>query len=205
MRVPVLALILTVSTAVPVSLSGQGPSVTSERWPWVTVGVPEEFSFLGSTVIDLYGVATAEIHALAEAEGGVVRRLYWIQFEGYHESSDNTYDYSAEPWRVEIDGRSFYGGPNAYPKEDLTEASEGSDSRAIVELVRGTGLVLPDEIARVRLVHLDDARRNELMIIYLEDLALSGTSLAALETDIPERDRLVERIRDRAVTRLDIR
>jgi hypothetical protein len=165
----------------------------------VTVGVPEEFSLLGSTTIDLYGVATAEISALAEAEGGVVRRLYWVQFEGYHEGSGGTYDYSEEPWRVEIDGRSFYAGPNAYPKEDLTEAREGSDSRAMVQLVRDAGLVLPDELARVRLVHLDGAHRNELMIIYLEDLVLSGTSLAALDTDIPERDRLVEAIRDRTV------
>lgn len=205
MRVPVFALILTFTMAVPVTLSAQAPSVTSERWPRVTVGVPEEFSLLGSTTIDLYGVATAEIYALAEAEGGVVRRLYWVQFEGYREGSGSTYDYSREPWRVEIDGRSFYAGPNAYPKEDLTEASEGSDSRAIVELVRGAGLVLPDEIARVRLVHLDDARRNELMIIYLEDLALSGTSLAALEANIPARDRQAEAIRDRAVAGLDIR
>lgn len=205
MRVPALALILISTTAGCVAQSAQGSSVSSERWPRVTVGVPEEFSLLGSTTIDLYGVATAEIHALAEADGGVVRRLYWVQFEGYHEGSGNTYDYSGEPWRVEIDGRSFYAGAAAYPKEDLTEAREGSDSRAIVQLVRDAGLVLPDELARVRLVHLDGAHRNELMIIYLEDLALSGVSLPALETDVPARDRLAEAIRDRAVAGVEIR
>lgn len=68
MGVPGFALILTFTTAVPVTLSAQGPAVSSERWPPVTVGVPEEFPLLGSTTIDLYGVATAEIHALDLAE-----------------------------------------------------------------------------------------------------------------------------------------
>lgn len=198
------ALALAVFLAFAAPLAAQGPTVTSDRWPPVTVRVPGSFESLGSTTIDLYGVATAEIHVLADARDGVARRLYWIQFEGVHDDNDHTYDYGDEPWRVEIDGRTFLGGANHYPRSELTEASEGSDSRAVVELVRAAGLELPEALMRVRLVHLDDAARNELLILYLEDVRPWNTSLDRLDSDADHRERLVHELRDRAVDGLEI-
>lgn len=95
------------------------------------------FQRLGSTTIDLYGVATAEIHVLADVQDGVAERIYWIQFEGVRADNDHIYDYGGEPWCVEIDGRAFHAGPSHYPRTELTEASESSDSRTVVELIPG--------------------------------------------------------------------
>ena len=39
--------------------------------------------YLGSLEFVLYGVADAEQHLFAEIEGDRVRRLLWVQFEGY--------------------------------------------------------------------------------------------------------------------------
>jgi len=200
----ILIVLLALSITSSSSIWAQESLVSSERWPQVTVSTSEEFMLLGSTTIDLYEVARAEIHIFVEIENRVVRRLYWIQFEGYYEENDITYDYSEEPWRVEIDGLSFYAGSNAYEKENITEAIVGSDSHAVAQMVEGSGFSLPNEIIRSRLVHLDDARRNELMIIYMEDLELSGATLEDLETNNFEQSRLFELIRDRAVTGLDI-
>lgn len=197
--------VLAALLSLPAPAAAQGPTVTSDRWPRVTVEVPEAFDHVGSTTLDLYGVAGAEIHLLAEVRDGTARRLYWIQFEGVHEGSDHTYDYSDEPWRVEIGGRAFVAGPNHYPRSELTGASPGSDSRAVVDLVRSAGLELPDALVRVRLVHLDDAARNELLILYLEDVRLRDTSLARLDSDADHRERTLREVGDRAVEGLEIR
>jgi hypothetical protein len=169
------------------------------------VEVPADFQRLGSTTIDLYGVATAEIHVLADVQDGVAERIYWIQFEGVRADNDHIYDYGGEPWCVEIDGRAFHAGPNHYPRTELTEASEGSDSRTVVELIREAGTELPDALVRVRLVHLDETARNELLILYLEDVKALGTTLGRLDADEAHRDRVFETLRSRAVNGLRLR
>lgn len=193
--------------AIPPSLDAQGPTVSSPRWPPVTVEVASDFDPLGSRTVDLYGrgTTTAEIHALADSDDGTVRRLYWIQFEGQNEESDWTYDYSGEPWRIEIGGRTFFAGPNHYPRSELTGAPDDSDSGTIVALVREAGLELPDELVRIRLVHLDDARRNELLILYVEDARVAGTSLGRLDDDPDHREAVFRELRERAVDGLDVR
>jgi len=49
------------------------------------------------------------------------------------------------------------------------------------EFLKGKGFTIGDEIMMQRLVHLTDAtKRNELMIIYLEDLSPMGMTAAEL-------------------------
>lgn len=194
------------AVTLPTPLPAQeAPTVGSERWPPVLVEVPAAFQRLGSTTIDLYGVATAEIHVLADVQDGVAERIYWFQFEGVRADNDHIYDYGDEPWCVEIDGRAFHAGPNHYPRTELTEASEGSDSRTVVELIRAAGAELPDALVRVRLVHLDETARNELLILYLEDVKALGTTLDRLDADEAHRDRVFETLRSRAVNGLRLR
>jgi hypothetical protein len=51
------------------------------------------------------------------------------------------------------------------------------------QMLARAGYELPAERMSVRLVHLlDETRRKELMIIYAEDLALSGYTAAQLRT-----------------------
>ncbi len=57
----------------------------------------------------------------------------------------------------------------------------GSDREHIDTMVRNKGYTMPAGMMYVRLVHLlDDQKRKELMIIYGEDLAPTGLTVADL-------------------------
>ena len=58
----------------------------------------------------------------------------------------------------------------------------GSDGEHVVALLRTRGYHMPDGMTYVRLVHLLDGRkRQELMIIYAEDVAPSGFTASDLQ------------------------
>lgn len=96
--------------------------------------------------------------------------MYWIQFEGYLPSNTHTYDYKS-PKTVKIGGLDFFA--DAYARNIKANPgrpdSDGSRARAFLA---GKGYILgSDEVLSQRLVHLvDQSKRSELMIIYLEDL-----------------------------------
>src|SRR5262245_10488566 len=53
--------------------------------------------------------------------------------------------------------------------------TKGSDLEHILALVRSRGYAMPADMMSVRLVHLlDKQKRKELMIVYSEDLAMTG-------------------------------
>jgi len=59
----------------------------------------------------------------------------------------------------------------------------GSDRERVLALISQAGYHLPPEQMSVRLVNmLDDSKRKELMFIYIEDVALSSTSVEELNT-----------------------
>jgi hypothetical protein len=66
---------------------------------------------------------------------------------------------------------------------------EGSDREAVFRILKSGGYAIPAEVMNVRMVQLlDDPKgtgqgRRELMIIYSENLAPTGKTLADLTTD----------------------
>jgi hypothetical protein len=51
----------------------------------------------------------------------------------------------------------------------------------VVAMLGKAGYQMPKEQLNLRLIHLpDEAKRKELMIVYAEDMALSGTSVEKL-------------------------
>ena len=154
--------------------------------PAVEVKVPATAIYAGVTRFPLYGVADAEIHAFIEAdEQRRVRRLYWIQFESYlPDRPDHRYEYGANDRRM--DG---WGAPvwvRTFLSNTQRPARAGSDSESVRSIVARAGYRLPPEMMMARLVRLlDDPQgsgygRSELMLIYAEDLAPSGFSIADL-------------------------
>jgi hypothetical protein len=70
--------------------------------------------------------------------------------------------------------RARFGATNNPPKP-------GSDLERVMSLLEKGGFHAPAAMMNVRLVHLpDEARRKELMIIYAEDLAPTGSKEAEL-------------------------
>lgn len=172
-----LALALAQTADLPLQRPVSGQVIKSDANPAVSLEFPSAFKYLGGQRFILYDVADAEQHFFVDADSeGRVRRLYWVQFEGYLPTKpDFSYNYKS-PKRTTIGGLEFIVDAEArrVPR-DAAPPRPGSDSARTRALMSSKGLRLPEEQAWVRLVHLTDAtRRNELMIIYLEDLSSAG-------------------------------
>jgi hypothetical protein len=156
----------------------EGNVVDSERDPKVRVHLPKSAQYVGADRWVLYGMADCELHAFVDADAEKhVRHLYWVQFEGYLPSRpelQHTYD---SPTHADIGSMDFY--VDTWVRVTDERVRPGSDLEHIFALIRSSGFVLPQGMTYVRLVHLFDAKRKELMIIYAEDVA--GTGLTAAE------------------------
>ena len=155
----------------------------------VTVRVPPSAVHVGSERFTLYGVADAEVHVFVEPGAGKrMKRLWWVQFESYLPSRPELgYDYADGNRRAELWGTTTWLRSNPVPTTGPVR--EGSDREPVFRILKGAGIAIPAEVMNVRMVQmLDDPQgtgkgRKELMIIYSEDLALSGKTLAELTTD----------------------
>jgi hypothetical protein len=156
----------------------KGRILTSTETPAARLEFDPAFKYVGGHSFILYGVARAEQHFFVDAgREGRVKRLYWVQFEGYLPDNNHTYNYKANK-TVRLGGLEFIA--DAWARNIKANPgrpdSDGSRARAFLE-TKGYRLA-SDDVMSQRLVHLvDEAKRNELMIIYMEDL--SGMGLTA--------------------------
>lgn len=158
----------------------EGQVLTSAALPAVRLKFDRDLKYIGSQDFILYDVARAEQHFFVDADKeGRIKRIYWVQFEGY--LPNNTHSYRYKPTKsVRIGPLDFIA--DAAPRN--IKGSMGrpdSDSNRAADFLKAKGLrMASDDILTQRLVHLiGDDRRNELMIIYMEDL--SGTGLTAAD------------------------
>jgi hypothetical protein len=116
-----------------------------------------------------------------------VQRLYWLQFEGYLPTKPKLKHRYDSPRHVTIGGLDFYVDTWVSANDDKITA--GSDAEHIKALIRAHGYKMPAGMMYVRLVHLlNEQKREELMIIYGEDLAPTGFAAADLKKGGKEYD-----------------
>lgn len=155
----------------------------------LTVRLPASATYVGSERFDLYGVADAEVHVFVEVDPArKLGRLWWVQFESYLPSvPHHHYDYSDNR-------RSEMGGTVTWlrsgPVDTSRPARAGSDREHVTGILTRAGIAIPAEAMNVRMVQLLDdpagtgkGARRELMVIYSEDLAGTGKTLAELTAD----------------------
>ncbi len=177
----------TQAQAPPVSRKVKGRTLTSDESPRVEIKFAEGFKYVGGLSFILYDVADADQHFFVDAdERGRVRRLYWVQFEGYLPANTHTYKYQSKSI-VNVGGLDFFADsqarqiPQPDPALDQKPANKISDGDRARAFLASKGYTLAsDQALWQRLVHLTDAsKRRELMIIYLEDM--TGTGLRAAD------------------------
>jgi hypothetical protein len=154
--------------------------IVSERDPRVRIELPKSVHYVGADRWVLYGIADCELHAFVEADSQrKVERLYWVQFEGYLPSKPRLKHQYDSPRHTTIGGLDFY--VDTWTRATDEKATAGSDLEHIKSLIREKGYKLPAGMMYVRLVHLMDQKRKELMVIYAEDLAPTGPTAADLQ------------------------
>ena len=166
--------------APPITRTVAGQVLTSKEMPAVQLEFDKGFNYAGSQSFVLYDVANAEQHFFVDADkDGRIKRFYWVQFEGYLPDNTHSYNYKS-PKIVTLGGFDFFVDIWARSlKGNLGRPdSDGNRARAFLE---SKGFKSGTEVVSTRLVHLvDEAKRNELMIIYLEDLSGTGFTAADL-------------------------
>lgn len=186
----------------------KGRVIKSAGMPAAELQFGKQFKYVGGHVFILYGVARAEQHFFVDADkDGNIRRLYWVQFEGYLPTNTHSYDYKS-PRKVQIGGLDFFADSHSR-KVDGKGGEPGSDGAKAQAFLESKGFKLQgQEVAVQRLVHLTDKeKRNELMIIYAEDLAASGFTSAGLNpggTDAAKWPSFAESLLARAIKDLRI-
>jgi hypothetical protein len=161
-----------------------GQVLTSNGMPSVRIRFDRPFKYVGTQSFVLYDVANAEQHFFVDADKtGRIKRIYWVQFEGYLEGNNHTYEYPVTK-SVNIAGLDFIA--DAYARNIKANPgrpdSDGSRARSFLQS-KGYRMA-SDEVISQRLVHLvDERKRSELMIIYLEDLSAMGLTAADLAKD----------------------
>lgn len=151
-------------------------TLISEGFPIGTISVDSVLRYVDNTVFFLYNVARCEIHLFVEADtSGRILRLYWFQFEEYLPEQPYSYDYSQYPNRSTLGCHEFYEDVGYFNEADTRDTlSDGSDSMHMRLLLEKNGYRLVDGLMFIRLVRLDEAKKRELLIVYMEDLVQHG-------------------------------
>ena len=156
----------------PVEREVRGQTIISNRLPAADLTFGDDFRYVGSQVVNLYGNAFAEQHVFVKgASSGPVDAFYWVQFEHYLPTNSNTYSYRPER-TTDFGGLQFIYDVRAFADYSDATRDPRSDGAAVAALLARHDLRFPARMARVRMFHLPTAdRRSELMIIYGESLA----------------------------------
>jgi hypothetical protein len=182
-----LLLLLLLPPALEAQRKVEDNRIASTALPAATLEVTRAMDYAGTQTFELYGVATAEQHFFVELDGSRITRLLWIQYEGYHTSNTNTYNYRDST--IVHSGRRWHHRVAAMKAPD-TEARPDSDGARMRAFLQSKGWTMGSEILMERLVWiLDSPARNELMLIYLEDLGDQGLTAADVNEGGTARDR----------------
>jgi hypothetical protein len=198
-RAVVASACLTALLALPLGAQRRvdGPRLISDSLPAAVFTLDSTLTYLGTQSFILYGVAHAEQHFFADLDRRRVKRLVWMQFEGYLADNDQTYNYSAYP-TVEVSGRPFHHN-GGIRRAEAVRPRAGSDGDRMLQFLRDKGYTLPNVTLYQRLVWLlDSPARNEVMVIYMEDLeGVSDERARMLRGVLLQRATSVLQINDR--------
>jgi hypothetical protein len=148
--------------------------------PAIQIQIDPGFKYAGSTSFILHEIARVEQHhfVIPDAERRVLRQL-WFQFEGYLENNNRTYNYSGME-SLNLNGFTFLHDTHPMNVERVYEERPTSDFAHVTDFLKDKGYLLTGDMMAQRMIWLDADLRNELMIIYWEDLDVTGYRLADL-------------------------
>lgn len=186
----------------------KGQVITSTEKPAAKIEFDKGFKYVGGHEFILYDVANAEQHFYVDADkDGRIKRMYWVQFEGYLPNNTHKYTYKVNK-TANIGGLDFIADAAARSMKGSQGRPDSDSNRARAFLESKGFRLASDEVMSQRLVHLiGEPKRDELMIIYLEDLSATGLTAADLAPNgkaAAQWEEMSKGLLDRAVKGLKI-
>ena len=158
----------------------QNNLLRSDEVPVARLQVDALFRYVGNTSFILYDIAHVEqLHFVVADSKNRVEQLLWFQFEGYLDNNQRKYNYSGMETVVLKDLTFLHDADVSNIDDDYNERPT-SDFAHVIDFLKEKGYTLEGDAMFKRLVWLDTGLRNELMIIYSENLASTGYKIADL-------------------------
>lgn len=173
-----LLLLLALPSLASAQRAVEGNRIISKALPAGVFEAAKDLEYAGTQSFELYGVANVEQHFFVERDGNRVKRLLWVQYEGY--KPDNTHTYNYTDSTITHAGQAWHRRRVPFRIPD-TESRPDSDGARVRGYIKDKGWTLGPEVLMERLVWiLDSPARNELMVIYMEDLSDQGLTVPDL-------------------------
>jgi hypothetical protein len=110
--------------------------------------------------------ADAKASLIQADEQHTIRRLVWVQFEGFLPANQRTYRYSVTQ-TVNLAGAQFFYDASTVDLEAAIAEPPDSDLAAARDYLQAHDYKMPEQVRAQRFVYLiEPDKRNELMIIY---------------------------------------
>ncbi|MEP7294075.1 MAG: hypothetical protein ABI835_19970 [Chloroflexota bacterium] len=164
--------------------------------PRIQIQVADTFRYVGNLNFILKGVAWVDIYYFAEADAAVenaagahLRRTFHVQFEGYLPDNTHSYRYSSTEL-VRLGDHDYQFDAAFWSPTVHVPANPNSDFAAGHRLLQAQGYDADGmrDTMRERYVRvLDDACRNEILLIYNENLAPYGVTADDLEGEAADQ------------------
>ena len=161
----------------------EGQVLVSTDLPAIRVRLDEAFAYVGQRTFTLKDIARVERYVFVDAdEQRRIERMFIFQFEGFLDTNDHTYRYRfTNP--VELGGHTF--NHNTWYYDDAVEMARnpGAESERTRAFLEEQGYHLEQELMMSRFVAVvDEAKRNELILYYFENVRDTGYTLAEIAT-----------------------
>lgn len=181
----------------------EGRTLVSQAMPPIRLKFDKEFDYVGTQSFILYNSAQVEQYFFVDAKEGRIKRMFMVQFEGYLPTNTHTYDYKIKE-TVKLGGLDFMYDTNVVNVPAFRKQYPDSDAGRAAAFLEGKGYLLEGEdIVYQRYVRLvDETRRNELLVIYYENLKGTGLTAADLAADgraAADRERVFREVQKRAL------
>jgi len=153
--------------------------LTSTSLPPIRIKFADEFKHVGTLQFVLYDRAQVEQHFFVDADNEKrIKRMYWVQFEGYLPGVNAKYDYPANE-TVTLAGQTYLVNAESVPNiSEVVKRMPQSDVERGIKFLQSKGYRMNEAIRYERFVRLvDEAKRNEMILTYVEDASASSDPL----------------------------
>src|SRR6266540_3564233 len=162
--------------------------LTSTSLPAIHVKFDKAFKYVGSQQFILYDRAQVEQHFFVDANRQQrLKRMYMVQFERYLPNISGAYNYPVTK-TLNLAGQSYIVDAEIVPNVPAAiKQDDQTDVDRAASFLEGKGYHIGEGIVFQRFVRLvDEAKRSEFILLYVEDLSGAGIDAAEKEKTMQE-------------------
>lgn len=149
----------------------------SNALPVMTLHVSSDFDYLGSLSFILKDIALVERHIFVEAESNKAARMFIVQFEEFLPENNYTYNWQIRT-PMKLCGAEWQQNPYFFNNAENIRTDPGAESDHTTRFLKANGLAVEDELMMSRFARvIDDARRHEIILFYIENISSTGHTL----------------------------